>query len=454
MPKTKKKSEAQKAKLRRESMRKRRSEQPVHDTEEEVTCEASLQEESELMQRTVHDYSEAVHDCDAVMACVKNDSDGDKSVKNDNNDDVDKNKEGKNSDVTMNVEDEPGDSLAVVPHQHLYTGVNFTDILAGEAPINVMDLISMRLRTQYRKQHGLLALSYMYAKECAKETLADTEIIPRNVIAVQIHFVNGHYLISCRLPPNIYVIDSLSYKQRVSQLMPQLRLIYEVVNDRRVEQSDVRYYVPQSQGSSVDCGPFAVANAVCILNNVEPASVVLHQRHMRSHIFQCLYNNHFVMFPHSNRLQENESEQLSNKGRVKKRRLHEERVIETDKVKKAYQRKPTIHIQKEQNQQTKPEERNKKKPLKSKEHKQNEQSSNIEDEKKEDQVKNMVRMQNKRSAKTEEEKKNISFKKTVQMQKQWSAKTDKEKKENRAKKPFSYKRKEVQKQMRRKRRID
>ena len=95
--------------------------------------------------------------------------------------------------------------------------------------------------------------------------------------------------------------------------MLQLRLSYEVVNDRRVKQSDIRYYVPQSQGSSVDCGPFAVANTVCILNNVESASVVLHQRHMRSHIFKCLYNNLFVMFPHSNILQENKSEKLSNK---------------------------------------------------------------------------------------------------------------------------------------------
>ena len=116
--------------------------------------------------------------------------------------------------------------------------------------------------------------------------------------------------------------------------MPQLRLSYEVVNDRRVKQSDVRYYVPQSQGSSVDCGLFAVANAVCILNNVEPASVLLHQRYMRSHIFQCLYNNHFVMFPHSNILQENKSEKLSNKRGLKKRPLYQERVIETNEVKK------------------------------------------------------------------------------------------------------------------------
>ena len=372
MPKTRKKSEAQKAKNRRELMRKRRSKQTAHDTEEEGTCETSLQEESELTQRTVYNDYEAEHDCDVVKACMKNDSDSEKSVKNDNNDDGDKNKEGKNSDVTMNVEEDGGVSVAVVLHQHLYTGVNFTDILVGEAPINIMDLISMRLKTQYRKQHGLLALSYVYAKECAKETLADTEIIPQNVIAVQIHFVNGHYLISCQLPPNIYIIDSLSYKQRVSQLMPQLRLSYEVVNDRRVKQSDVRYYVPQSQGSSVDCGPFAVANAVCILNNVETASVVLRQRHMRSHIFQCLYNNHFVMFPHSNILQENGSEKLSNKRGLKKRRLYEE---------KAYQRKPTTHTQKEQNQQTKPEERKMKNTFRNKECKQKQQSSKTEDKK-------------------------------------------------------------------------
>ena len=51
------------------------------------------------------------------------------------------------ADVTMNVEEDGGAGLAVIPHQHLYTGVNFTDILAGEAPINIMDLISMRLKT-------------------------------------------------------------------------------------------------------------------------------------------------------------------------------------------------------------------------------------------------------------------------------------------------------------------
>ena len=178
-------------------------------------------EESELIKSSANDESDAIHDCDKVNACMKNDN----SV-----DDV-KSQEQKNSDATINVEEDGGASLAVVPHQHLYSGVNFTVILAGEAPINVMDLISMRLRMQYRKQHGLLALSYVYTKECAKETLADNEIIPRNVIAVQIHFKNGHYLISCQLPPNIYVIDSLPYKQRVSQLMPQLQLIYEVVYD-------------------------------------------------------------------------------------------------------------------------------------------------------------------------------------------------------------------------------
>ena len=97
----------------------------------------------------MHNDSEAVYDCDPVKAWVKNDK----------NEDCDKNKEGKNSDVTMNVEEDGGDSLAVVPHQHLYTSLNFTDILAGEAPIKIIDLICMRLKTQYRKQHGLLALS-------------------------------------------------------------------------------------------------------------------------------------------------------------------------------------------------------------------------------------------------------------------------------------------------------
>lgn len=44
--------------------------------------------------------------------------------------------------------------------------------------------------------------------------------------------------------------------------MPQLQLVYQSTMDQTVKESYVRYIVPQSQGISVDCGAFAVANAI------------------------------------------------------------------------------------------------------------------------------------------------------------------------------------------------
>lgn len=65
-----------------------------------------------------------------------------------------------------------------------------------------MDLISVRIKTQFREMFGLLPPSYMYVKVCAKERLNDSEIVPRGTRAVQIHYINGHYLIACQYPPH------------------------------------------------------------------------------------------------------------------------------------------------------------------------------------------------------------------------------------------------------------
>lgn len=124
-------------------------------------------------------------------------------------------------------------------------------------------------------------------------------MITSDIKAVQIHYINGHYLISCQLPPNIYVFDSLKHYQRINELMPQLQLMYASVSNQTVKQKDIKYIVPQSQGVSVDCGAFSVANVISLLHNTDPSNIIFNQNKLRSHIFQSLYGHQFLMFPHS-----------------------------------------------------------------------------------------------------------------------------------------------------------
>ena len=117
------------------------------------------------------------------------------------------------------------------------------------------------------------------------------------------------------------------------------------------------------------------------------------------------------MFPHSeNLIQDNKSEQLSNKGGVKKRRMHEESVIETYNVKIPDQTKH-VHTQREQNTQTKPEGKNGRTIEKQTTETKGTKFKN-RGEKQGARVKSTRQKQNKRSAKTEEEKKEARQKKT------------------------------------------
>lgn len=94
------------------------------------------------------------------------------------------------------------------PDTEMFHCISFTDALVGEIPIAIMDLISIIIKAQFREKFGLFPPSYIYAKICVKDILNENEMITSDIKAVQIHYTNGHYLISCQLPPNQYVFDS------------------------------------------------------------------------------------------------------------------------------------------------------------------------------------------------------------------------------------------------------
>jgi Ulp1 family protease len=91
--------------------------------------------------------------------------------------------------------------------------------------------------------------------------------IPQNCIAVQIHYLDSHYLVSQQKGNAITIYDSLYNSNRLNQILTQLRAIYSVFHVPN-KSSPVQYICPQSQGFSTDCGPFAVANAFYLLSGV------------------------------------------------------------------------------------------------------------------------------------------------------------------------------------------
>ena len=77
-------------------------------------------------------------------------------------------------------------------------------------PISLMDYVSVLLKAQFNVSLGLYPPSYVYAKVVAGETFLPEQVIPRDAAeAVQIHFINSHYVVSYYHEGSVTVFDSL-----------------------------------------------------------------------------------------------------------------------------------------------------------------------------------------------------------------------------------------------------
>ena len=76
-------------------------------------------------------------------------------------------------------------------------------------------------------------------------------------------------------------------------MLPQLKKMYVFVQLG----GTVRYCVPQSQGMLPLCGAFATANALLLLCNKIPTRHNFIRESMRKHLYQCLLNGFFDVFP-------------------------------------------------------------------------------------------------------------------------------------------------------------
>ena len=170
------------------------------------------------------------------------------------------------------------------------------NIFDGEIPIEILDFSSVVLKHQFSVEYGLLLPSRVYAHILENRPLPATDRIPSYYTAVQIHYVQGHYVVSYQFMNSITIYDSLPYIGRLEQVMPQLKILYQSFVEN--PETPVSYCTPQHQGNSTLCGAFVVAFTVALLLKQAPLQRTnFVSRGMRPHLLNCLKQEHFQFFP-------------------------------------------------------------------------------------------------------------------------------------------------------------
>ncbi|CAG2200582.1 unnamed protein product [Mytilus edulis] len=117
--------------------------------------------------------------------------------------------------------------------------------------------------------------------------------------SLQIHHNgNAHWVLSLQTRDgNIYLLDSLSLNLTTS-LEYQLTQIYGKDKKKLI----IRIPDVQKQQNSIDCGLFAIANALefCQTGFKGGTHITYEQKYMREHLIHCLENGKFTHFPKNN----------------------------------------------------------------------------------------------------------------------------------------------------------
>lgn len=137
-------------------------------------------------------------------------------------------------------------------------------ILSGCIEIQVLDYYSKLLKAQFGAIYGLLPPSLLYQQQMSQELPDNCPHVTMDADAVQIHYLQGHYVVSAKNKNSITVYDSLRNSSRVQALQQQLTNMYGNICSMQI-----KYVVAQPQGSTLDCGAFAAANAYSLMKKVQ-----------------------------------------------------------------------------------------------------------------------------------------------------------------------------------------
>ena len=172
--------------------------------------------------------------------------------------------------------------------QYSFHDFDPTTVLHGEINIAALDQFSMLC--------GLIPPSWLYGATQRGENIGSHKCDPGTFL-VQIHYVSGHYLVSCQQNNIISVYDTLPCPHRTKQVLPQLKTLYTALNNTDNPLQNIEYKVSQFQGTTVDCGVFAVANVHMLISGKNPQTAVLNQSKLRPHILHCLLTKCVTAFP-------------------------------------------------------------------------------------------------------------------------------------------------------------
>ena len=112
----------------------------------------------------------------------------------------------------------------------------------------------------------------------------------------QIHNLPGHWVVSQSNGQSVIVYDSV-YPGMTRPLHDQLVYVYKSLAKRCLLHVSLRCC--QKQAGFVECGLFAIANAVALAKGIYPGAVIFEQNQMHHHLQQCLEQKEFTMFPHN-----------------------------------------------------------------------------------------------------------------------------------------------------------
>lgn len=119
---------------------------------------------------------------------------------------------------------------------------------------------------------------------------------------IQIHRIGQHWLVSAAVRNQVQVYDSLLPRSCTPQpLRQQLATVYRTFCRGPDGIIDVQLRCTQKQQRAVDCGLFAIANAVSLASGIDPAGIQYNQNLMRTHLHMCLTKGRLKMFPHTQR---------------------------------------------------------------------------------------------------------------------------------------------------------
>ena len=178
-------------------------------------------------------------------------------------------------------------------------GIHSTDYLAIVDRNEILSNreISIQCLDDFSTLLNIQTPSQLYYSTLTHSGLPAENRIQAHANAVQIHFINNHYVVSAQTNGVITVYDSIPSSNRVNELLKQLKTLYVTLQNYQNPVSQIRYIIPQFQGPTSDCGVFACANAQLLQSGIDPCTVVLDQSKLRNHVYSCLNRREVFQLP-------------------------------------------------------------------------------------------------------------------------------------------------------------